>query len=205
MIQTSISPISSAQSFLVGTKPAVLENVAKIDPKQLRELERFPHFSLSDGFAMFFKTEDMMRNFEESVVGLEVKSKEYQIILGNVLGYPPLAVEFFAKKFSGELSKEEFMMRKVSLHFSGISCMGDVFDLRENVNWLLELLLSNLDMVLGDNDPCDFSDRHLPLHLEEKGSDFAETYFLIRTLVLVFSRFFGGANGYCLMGLFHTK
>lgn len=129
-------PLSPAESFLAGIKPSCYENLSRLKPDVLEKLEKFPRFSLYPGYDIFFRDEESRDSFAAAIENLPRDGADFNRILGETLGYPPLAVDFFAKKVSGEISREEFTARKVSVHHAGVSCIGDVRDIVDNIRWL---------------------------------------------------------------------
>jgi hypothetical protein len=127
-----------AESFLAGIKPSCYENLTRVPPDVLRKLEKFPRFSVFPGYDMFFRDRQLRDKFVKAVEAIPRKSPDFHRVLGLALGYPPKAVEFYVKRVSGELSREEFYEQRVGFYHAGIWCTGHKRDIVVNMRWLWE-------------------------------------------------------------------
>lgn len=127
--------------FVKGKKPALYDTLAsKRFSKRLPTLNlRYPYIEdlnlIPDSkFYLFFQDEESKQSFLSETKGVAVPSPDFHRILGMALGYPPKAVDFFVK-CEQDRSMENL---KIGMHYQGISCSGNVYDLIENCNWLWE-------------------------------------------------------------------
>lgn len=134
------------EMFIQGLKPALYRNTldAKFKEKLPFLVERFPYISseriaLVDGAEtyIFFQHEEMKKSFAEQLQRItSVQSPDFHRLLGYALGYPPKAVEYFAKTKEETTDGKMLKARKVGMYYLGIGCSGDILDLVENCNWL---------------------------------------------------------------------
>lgn len=131
-------------AFLLGYKPALLDTVLSEDfATMLPDLKRkYPYITEGIGLRddvttyMFFQTEEQKKSFQQQLEKVAPKSPEFHKILGLALGYPPKAVEFHSKLWSENEEAKQLELRKVGMHYYGITCNGNVDDLIENCLWL---------------------------------------------------------------------
>lgn len=126
------------ESFLAGIKPSSYECLAQLPPDALKKLEKFPRFSVHPGYDIFFRDEPERDGFAKAVENLSRDSTEFHRLLGLALGFPPRAVDFYVKRISGELNREQFYEQKVGLYHAGVWCAGHKRDIVENMGWLWE-------------------------------------------------------------------
>ncbi|SHF23515.1 hypothetical protein SAMN05444392_11170 [Seinonella peptonophila] len=125
--------------FMEGYKPALYDTVmSKRFMGWLPQLQEYPY--IDEGinlipdvkFYLFFQTENQKRDFQSKVSKFAVPSIEFHRLLGQTLGYPPKAVDFYIR------CEQEPSLKplKVGMHYQGVSCNGSVYDLIDNCNWL---------------------------------------------------------------------
>lgn len=131
--------IKEVDAFLLGIRPAVYYCVEDPQFQHSRDqLMTYPfvnkNIDLYDGtdFFLFFQNEDLRQKFLGQSKGVKVRSNKFHQILGETLGYPPKAVDFYVQC----LDKKELEQLKVGMHYMGIHCSGSAGDLVENTLWL---------------------------------------------------------------------
>lgn len=144
--------IDTWKGFLLGIRPACYENIERIKPEVKEELIKYPHV-LDEKFGMFFHNESDRHTWIEQTSGLEPGSVAYVKRLGETLGYPPKAVDFYSKHWlrvtvEGNKDKSYFFSVKVGMVYCGIQCAGHVDDLEENVQWLWNRYEQPYDIVI---------------------------------------------------------
>ncbi|MBH8600896.1 hypothetical protein I8U21_05840 [Thermoactinomyces sp. CICC 23799] len=125
-----------AESFLAGIKPSCYECLSRVSPDLLKKLEKFPRYSVHPGYDIFFRDEPAHDGFAKEVKNLSRDSEAFHRMLGLALGFPPRSVDFYVKRISGELNREQFYEQKVGLYHAGVWCAGHKRDIIENMNWL---------------------------------------------------------------------
>ncbi|RAL25949.1 hypothetical protein [Thermoflavimicrobium daqui] len=135
------------EAFIKGIKPALLcSHTYEHDIfKKLLSL-KYPNIieyelkdfdnpdEIFDRGTLFFQSEDMKEKYLNESKGLKKKSREAIILLGKVLGYPPIACEFFAD------SEKDISLRskRVVFDYYGIRFAGNMDDRDEICKWLWE-------------------------------------------------------------------
>lgn len=141
----------TADSFLKGYKPAFLEipdrewttkhldflltHYPYVDEKRYDILE-------GDQYYLFFQDELIQALFQKQMQQISTK-EDLDRVLGNILGFPPKAVDFYArmmkeKRNGNENAYQQMKKRKIGMIYCGCSFASDVRDLKVNVKWLLE-------------------------------------------------------------------
>ncbi len=136
------------QAFLMGMKPALYGNTSS--PTLIKHLDKLVIYpcindkiAIFDGedFFLFFQTEEMKQVFLTKVDELELNSAEFHELLGNTLGYPPLAARFYGDCFrlkheGKDQSHQQLIQYRVSIRYAGIRCTSHIGDLKQNVEWI---------------------------------------------------------------------
>lgn len=114
--------------------------------------ERYPYInkndfeSLGDNY-LFFQTEELKKEmYHKYIKGNEhvaLESPEHHWIIGNILEYPPKAIEFFIK---GGIDKSPD--RAIGMQYCGNYITADIFDLEDNAKWLWRKFPYPLDDIL---------------------------------------------------------
>lgn len=131
-------------AFQLGYKPAIYDTV--LSQRFVEVLptlkEKYPYMNKGIGLRedtttyMFFQNQKLKAGFEEQLDNVGHKSPEFHKILGLALGYPPKAVEFFARLQMKDEEAKKLQPKRVGMHYMGIPCNGNVDDLVENCLWL---------------------------------------------------------------------
>lgn len=90
-------------AFLIGMKPALYGNTGSPTfMKHLDELLSYPcvtdGIDIFDGedFFLFFQNETQKQDFLRRFVHVQPRSPQFHQLLGDTLGYPSLATQFYA-------------------------------------------------------------------------------------------------------------
>jgi hypothetical protein len=175
-----LSKISSIDAFKMGMKPAYLTTSESKDVEnELLELKGYP--CLDEGieiadegeFYLFFQNHSEMKSFLKETEGLSPKSKEFQMILGLTLGYPPKSVEYFGAKWDDE-SLGDY---GVALTHAGSTAITHIDDLVEVAQWFWNTYPYAEDLEMGLVDMAKgwvrfsspFKDQDALLELQQKG------------------------------------
>lgn len=130
------------KAFLHGYKPAFTFTPHYIPPyyvqKDIENLANYPcikqikpHNKEAD---IYFQNKNLKQAFQEKIKGLNQNSPEFHRILGETLGFPPLAVDFYVK----HLQELVDWNRKVGFEYNGINFAGSFDTLIECTYWLWE-------------------------------------------------------------------
>lgn len=128
------------KSFLHGYKPAFIFIPHHIPPyyesEDVKRLLTFPcipqikpHDKPQD---IYFQNEELKQTFQDKTKELDHNSPEFHRILGETLGYPPLAVNFYVKHLQNLVDWN----RKVGFEYNGINFVGSFDTLIECTQWL---------------------------------------------------------------------
>lgn len=137
------TPEHEIQSFLYGYKPAYLHAAGFKFPYQtkdeVKQLDKYPCiegiFSPSSyAQVLYFQNHQLKENFLLSGIDYRKDSREFQLLLGETLGYPPKAVRYFVNHYWNEVDTER--SDKIGMHYCGISFVACIDDLEENSKWL---------------------------------------------------------------------
>ncbi|WP_044640537.1 hypothetical protein [Risungbinella massiliensis] len=161
-----MKPMMPYESFLQGIKPACFEVITWLKPEVLGQLEKYPYHYRNENEAIFFQNEAMKYTFIQETEGLSIKNPLYQKILGNTLGFPPKAVDFYSHYYGWQLTDREeaeryFFTHKVGFRHMGVMCEGHIEDIEENAKWLWARYPSDIPLVIKaiqkpDNDLLTF-------------------------------------------------
>lgn len=88
-----------------------------------------PHNKTSD---IYFQNEDLKRSFQLKIKGLDHNEPEFHRILGESLGFPPLAVDFFCRELKGLTDPKN----RIGIEYNGINFIGSIDTLMDCVEWL---------------------------------------------------------------------
>jgi hypothetical protein len=133
------------QMFLDGYKPAFLYSPQDdtYNNTDISKLDGHP-FILVDIFhnrdhKLFFHTDKQKQSFVDRI-GIISDSPEFHKELGLVLGYPPLAVDYYIKKTDKH--------KKCYVTY-GFTCVSSIDDLIKNVMWLWEEYRISKELKIG--------------------------------------------------------
>jgi hypothetical protein len=131
-------------AFLDGYKPALL-----ISPRnQLFETvvaSHFPRITPFDdelGSHIFFQTEEQKKDYQKRIKGIELRSYEFNMLVGEVLGFPMKSVEYFSKMRAledeiGYYSEEE-SQTKVGVAWAGFFFSSHIDFVEQEIKWLFD-------------------------------------------------------------------
>jgi hypothetical protein len=131
-------------AFLDGYKPALLiatshkffETVASTD------FPRITPFDDEQGSHIFFQTEEQKVDYQKRIKGIELRSFEFNMIVGEALGFPMKSVEYFSKMRAledkiGYYSEEE-EQTKVGVAWAGFFFSSHIDFVEKEVRWLFD-------------------------------------------------------------------
>ncbi|MCH5584799.1 hypothetical protein MK805_07410 [Shimazuella sp. AN120528] len=138
-------------AFLLGMKPALYGNTGSPTlMKNIDDLMKYPYITqgidIFDGedFFLFFQDEKKMNEFVIQLEQVVSRSPAFHEILGDVLGYPPLATRFYAKCMEDETLNHY----RLSIRYAGIRCTSHVAELTQNAIWLWDRYHENENMKI---------------------------------------------------------
>jgi hypothetical protein len=130
------------EAFLDGYKPALLiatshksfENVASTD------FPRITPFDDEEGSYIFFQTERQKEEYQRRIEGVQLRSYEFNLIVGETLGFPLKSVEYFSRMRAledklghyPEIERQE----KVGVVWAGFFFSSHMDFVEQEVNWL---------------------------------------------------------------------
>lgn len=127
--------VRDIDAFLKGYKPALLNSSDYYRPEEIEALNKYPCIEnialYGSQFNVYFQTEDMKRDFVQKVSGVATSSPVFCKELGRVLGFPPKATAFYIEC----MENPSLAWKKIGMYYCGISCVGSIDDLVENVLW----------------------------------------------------------------------
>lgn len=138
-------------AFLLGMKPALYGNTGS--PTMMTNIEKlmkYPHITkgidIFDGedFFLFFQNEDLKNRFLQNVDQVMPRTPMFHELLGNTLGYPPLAAGFYASC----MENEDMYVHSLSIRYAGIRCISHVDELIQNAVWLWDRYTEKEDMKI---------------------------------------------------------
>ncbi|MFC7441415.1 hypothetical protein [Laceyella putida] len=129
MTQTSIEQ-TAFTLFASGIKPAYISDESESGFQDL--IEKYPYIYLNQRNVMFFKSEELKNNFVTRLDLVEPGSHEYHRIIGEMLGYPPQAVDFFTRC----QEQPELRAKKAAFRYCGIYFVGNVEQALDICYWL---------------------------------------------------------------------
>lgn len=138
------TPKHEIQSFLYGYKPSYLHAKGFKFPYQtedeVKQLSRYPSVEVfSPGNyqqVLYFQNYELKDQFLLSGIDYTKDSREFQLLLGYTLGYPPKAVQYFVKHYWNNGISDEERDDKISMSYCGFSFVACIHDLEENSEWL---------------------------------------------------------------------
>lgn len=122
--------------------------------------EHYPYINKDDFKSLgnnylFFQTEELKKEmYHKYIKGNEqvvMGSPEYHQIIGNILEFPPKAIEFFIKG-----GVDNFPNRAIGMQYCGNHFIADIYDLEENAKWLWEKYPYPMDDTLLIRKGIDF-------------------------------------------------
>jgi hypothetical protein len=131
-------------AFLDGYKPALL-----ISPRNQHfetiVATNFPHvvpFDDEAGSHMFFQTEEQKEDYLKRMEGVGLRSYEFNMIVGEVLGFPVRSVEYFSKMRVLEdkigYYPEEEEQTKVGVAWAGFFFSSHIEFVEQEIHWLFD-------------------------------------------------------------------
>lgn len=126
------------------TEQVVREEMTGYESLEFKELNgHYPsmEFPVRNG-VMFFHTEESMQEFKEKVYHEMEQLGETVVdcdskIMGDALGYPPMATEAWDKYFMHD-HKNKTLMKKGSINYYGMKFLCLPEDVDDCINWLKE-------------------------------------------------------------------
>lgn len=136
------------EAFLAGFKPSLYGN--SNSPSFIEYMDKLVHYPvIKDGidifdgpeFALFFQTKKLKEDFMDRMTKIEPRSPELHALLGDFLGYPPLATKYYAlckrlEQQCREQESQDLVRHRVFLRYAGLRCVSHVDDLIVNTTWL---------------------------------------------------------------------
>jgi len=102
--------------------------------------------SLGDHY-LFFQNEELKEEMMEKYIKgnehVSADSAKHHWIIGNILEYPPKAIEFYINN-----GKDHYPERTIGIQYCGNHIISDVLDLKENAKWFWEKYPYPLDDTL---------------------------------------------------------
>jgi hypothetical protein len=131
-------------AFLDGYKPALL-----IAPRNklfetvlATDFPRITPFDDESGSHIFFQTEAQKEDYQKRIKGVELRSYEFNMIVGEVLGFPMKSVKYFSKMRAledkiGYYSEEE-RMTSIGVTWAGFYFTSHIDFVEQEVHWLFD-------------------------------------------------------------------
>jgi hypothetical protein len=85
-------------------------------------------------YLFFFQTEAQKENFLKEIEGLWFEDVQFHVVIGQALGFPPLAVQYWVDREADEALQQYH----VGLYWWGIACAAHMKDVVKNVEWIWE-------------------------------------------------------------------
>lgn len=128
------------KAFLHGYKPALTFTPHYIPPfyhpEDVKRLLTYPcikgiqpHNKTAD---IYFQNEELKQSFQLRTKGFDHNEPEFHRILGETLGFPPLAADYFAKELQGLTDRS----KRIGIEYNGINFIGSIDIMVECVKWL---------------------------------------------------------------------
>lgn len=136
------------ESFLIGMKPAHYGN--KGCPSTMKHIEKlkvYPYITdginiSDDEYFLFFQNEELKQGFVNRLAHVKAKSPQFHQLLGETLGYPPLATQFYA---ACRENKQNYDY-SIGLMYGGVRCINHIDDLTKNAVWLWDRYTDDVDL-----------------------------------------------------------
>lgn len=93
--------------------------------------QNLPSLQLNESEVLFFANDQLCQEYIQKSSKLEPESDEHHRLMGEVLNYPPMAVEFFLQPFDDEYKKN-----KATYEYYDIRFAGHVDDQQVIAEWL---------------------------------------------------------------------
>lgn len=147
-------------AFLIGMKPAHYGNKGcPTTMKHIDQLMSYPHVTdgiaiSNDDYFLFFQNEDLKQDFLRKVSKVKFRSPQFHQLLGDTLGYPPLATQFFA---ACQENKQNYDF-SIGIMYGGVRCVSHVDNLIDNATWLWNRYTDDKDLriqIRGNLYPID--------------------------------------------------
>lgn len=131
-------------AFLDGYKPALLiatsheffETVASTD------FPRITPFDDEEGSHIFFQTEEQKEDYQKRIKGVELRSYEFNMIVGEALGFPKKSIEYFSgmRALEDKIGHypEEERQTKIGVTWAGFFFSSHVDFVKDEVQWLFD-------------------------------------------------------------------
>lgn len=135
-------------AFLSGMKPAHYGNKGcSTTMKHIDKLRNYPYVTdginiSEDDYFLFFQNEELKQDFVKQLAHVESRSPQFHQLLGNALGYPPLATQFYA---TCQENKQNYDY-SIGLMYGGVRCVSHVDDLIDNATWLWDRYTDDKDL-----------------------------------------------------------
>lgn len=114
------------QLFYLGIKPTVLEGQGTSIALHL--MERYPYTTFHTGSILFFQNHRSKTLFD--IKKLYHHGKRFEFLLGNTLGYPPLAVKYYA--YRGDRRNPKHFI----VGYNGFMFGTNVDHIQEDIEWI---------------------------------------------------------------------
>lgn len=122
--------------FTSGVKPAYFTD----SDTQLSK--KYPYTILDNNY-IFFQNEQMKKEFTDQIQATEKNSPEYHRIIGETLGYPPQAINFFVQC----MENKELEKKRAYFNYAGINFTANVEQALEITYWLWKNIRIPMDKV----------------------------------------------------------
>lgn len=138
------TPKHEIQSFLYGYKPSYLHargfNFPYQTEDEIKQLGQYPFVEVvslgSYQQVLYFQNDELKDKFISSGIDYTKDSREFQLLLGYTLGYPPKAVQYFVKHYWNNGIIDAVREDKIRMSYCGFSFAACICDLEENSEWL---------------------------------------------------------------------
>src|SRR5690606_22651176 len=98
-------------NFLKGYKPALCCGETRYAPELFNQLKQFPFIRSHSSF-LFFQTEAQKERFLLERKTVAYDSPQYHQLLGETLGYPPQAIDFYIQIVHLQTQTSQRLMNK---------------------------------------------------------------------------------------------
>jgi hypothetical protein len=141
-------------AFLAGIKPALYGNTKSPTlMKHINKLLPYPYvtngINIFDGpeFFLFFQNHQLKQDFLNRLAQVEFRSPQFHQLLGNTLGYPPLATRFYAAC----QVNEQLYHQSIGIMYGGVRCISHVNDVTSNCIWLWDHYIDDIELRIQIN------------------------------------------------------
>lgn len=158
-IRKGVNRMHDVDAFLTGMKPALYGNTGS--PTLMKHLDKLlPYPCVTDGidifdgkdFFLFFQNDTLKQDFLSRLAHVKSRSPQFHQLLGETLGYPPLAAQFYAAC----QENEQYYDYSIGILYGGIRCVSHVDDLATNCMWLWDRYTDDKDLriqIYGNHYP----------------------------------------------------